>query len=59
MVPPEAVHPDLQLQQQPLLEKEKQCLCRIPRSQLASMERKLETPQMTRPEKLLVAVEPP
>ena len=48
MVPPEAVHPDLQLQQLPL-EKENQCLCRVRRLQLASVEGKFEMPQVTWP----------
>ena len=59
VVPPKAVHRDLQLQQQLLLEREKQCLCPLSRSQLASMQGKLETPQVTLPEKLPVAVEAP
>ena len=48
MVPPEAIPPDLQLRQLLLLEKEKQCLCRVPRLQLASMEGQFEMPQVTR-----------
>src|SRR5207249_7078865 len=58
VVPPKAVHRDLQLRQL-LLEREKQCVCSLSRSQLVSMQGKLERPQATLPETLLVAVEAP
>jgi hypothetical protein len=55
VVPREAVHPDLQLRQMPLLEKERQCLCWDLRPLVTWMGEKF----VMLPEKLPVAVEPP